>query len=134
MRRNPPAPDWRARLPFYYGWVVIGVAFLTMAVGVNARTAFSLLYPSILDEHGWDRGATAGIFANVHLGTTRGLERGFDVWFQPRRSRPLFLLAERARERLAPWLLPDAAKPYPDAHAVAGEVLRFVDNQVLEPR
>lgn len=71
--------------------------------------------------------ATAGIFANVHLGTTRGLERGFDVWFQPRRSRPLFLLAEKSRERLAPWLLPDAAKPYPDADTVAGEVLRFVD-------
>ena len=26
-----------------------------------------------------------------------GLERGFDVWFQPRRSRPLFLLGEKAR-------------------------------------
>ena len=34
-----------------------------MAIGVNARTAFSLLYPAILDEFGWDRGATAGIFA-----------------------------------------------------------------------
>ena len=50
-------------MPFYYGWVVVAVAFVTMGIGVNARTAFSLLYPAILDEYGWDRGATAGIFA-----------------------------------------------------------------------
>ena len=59
----PSPPSWQQRLPFYYGWVVAGVAFVTMAIGVNARTAFSLLYPAILDEFGWDRGATAGIFA-----------------------------------------------------------------------
>ena len=51
------------RLPFFYGWVVVGVAFVTMGVGVNARTAFSLLYPPILNEFGWDRGLTAGAFA-----------------------------------------------------------------------
>ena len=53
----------RARLPFFYGWVLVGVAFVTMAVGVNARTAFSLLYPPILDEFHWDRGVTAGVFS-----------------------------------------------------------------------
>ncbi len=51
------------RLPFYYGWVVVAVAFVTMAVGVNARTAFSLLFPPILDEFGWNRGVTAGAFS-----------------------------------------------------------------------
>ena len=50
------------RLPFFYGWVLIAIAFVTMAVGVNARTAFSLLFPAILDEFGWDRGVTAGAF------------------------------------------------------------------------
>jgi hypothetical protein len=24
------------RLPFYYGWIVVGVAFVTMAICVNA--------------------------------------------------------------------------------------------------
>lgn len=52
-----------ARLPFFYGWVIVAVAFVTMAVGVNARTAFSLLFPPILDEFGWDRGVTAGAFS-----------------------------------------------------------------------
>jgi len=52
-----------ARLPFYYGWIVVGVVFVLMAVGVNARTAFSLLFPPILDEFGWDRAVTAGAFS-----------------------------------------------------------------------
>jgi MFS family permease len=51
------------RLPFFYGWVIIAVAFVTMGVGVNARTAFSLLFPPILDEFGWERGVTAGAFS-----------------------------------------------------------------------
>src|SRR5271170_3610909 len=51
------------RLPFFYGWVLVAVAFVTMAVGVNARTAFSLLFPPILAEFGWDRGVTAGAFS-----------------------------------------------------------------------
>jgi MFS family permease len=52
-----------ARLPFFYGWIIVGVAFVTMALGVNARTAFSLLFPPILDEFGWERGVTAGAFS-----------------------------------------------------------------------
>ncbi len=51
------------RLPFFYGWVIVAVAFVTMGVGVNARTAFSLLFPPILDEFGWERGVTAGAFS-----------------------------------------------------------------------
>jgi MFS family permease len=51
------------RLPFFYGWVIVGVAFVSMGIGVNARTAFSLLFPPILDEFGWERGMTAGAFS-----------------------------------------------------------------------
>ena len=51
------------RLPLFYGWVLVAIAFVTMAVGVNARTAFSLLFPAILDEFGWERGMTAGAFS-----------------------------------------------------------------------
>jgi MFS family permease len=42
---------------------VVAVVFVTMGVGVNARTAFSLLFPPILDEFGWERGVTAGAFS-----------------------------------------------------------------------
>jgi MFS family permease len=51
------------RLPFFYGWLLVAVAFVTMAVGVNARTAFSLLFPAILADSGWDRSVTAGVFS-----------------------------------------------------------------------
>ena len=51
------------RLPFFYGWIIIAVTFVTMAIGVNARTSFSLFFPPILDEFGWERGVTAGSFS-----------------------------------------------------------------------
>jgi MFS family permease len=53
----------RSKLPFFYGWLLVAVAFVTMAVGVNARTAFSLLFPAILAEFHWGRGVTAGAFS-----------------------------------------------------------------------
>jgi MFS family permease len=52
-----------ARLPIFYGWLIVAAAFVTMAIGVNARTAFSLLFPPILAEYGWDRGVVAGVFS-----------------------------------------------------------------------
>ncbi len=42
------------RLPFFYGWMIVAVTFVTMAIGVNARTAFSLFFPPIISEFGWD--------------------------------------------------------------------------------
>ncbi|GAC1628533.1 MAG: MFS transporter [Bradyrhizobium sp.] len=51
------------RLPFFYGWIIIAVTFVTMAIGVNARTAFSLFFPPIIDEFGWERGVNAGAFS-----------------------------------------------------------------------
>jgi len=50
-------------LPFFYGWVIVAVTFVTMGIGVNARTAFSLFFPPILQEFGWERGVTAGSFS-----------------------------------------------------------------------
>lgn len=63
MSRVPREASRVAALPFFYGWVVVAVAFVTVGLGVNARTAFSLLFPPILDEFGWDRGLTAGAFS-----------------------------------------------------------------------
>lgn len=51
------------RLPFFYGWVVVAVTFISMGIGVNARTSFSLLFVPIVDEFGWLRGLTAGAFS-----------------------------------------------------------------------
>ncbi|MCH8077730.1 MAG: MFS transporter [SAR324 cluster bacterium] len=71
---NPPRPlpprSPLGRLPFYYGWVVVAVAFVTMGIGVNIRTAFSLLFPPILDEFGWTRSETAATFSIGFLAST----------------------------------------------------------------
>jgi MFS family permease len=65
MAAHPPI-----RTNFFYGWVVVAVAFVSMGIAVNTRTAFSLLYPPILDEFGWERGATAGAFSLGFLAST----------------------------------------------------------------
>jgi len=54
---------YAARVPFYFGWIIIAVAFVTVALSVTARTAFSLMFPPIVDEFGWDRGLAAGAFS-----------------------------------------------------------------------
>ena len=74
------------RLPFFYGWVVVAIAFVTMGIGVTARTTFSLVFPPILAEFGWERGVTAGAFsfgfiASMFFNPTIG--RLMDRWGAP---------------------------------------------------
>ncbi|MBN9089152.1 MAG: MFS transporter [Reyranella sp.] len=63
MIQHPVLVRLAERLPFFYGWVIIAVAFMTMALSVSARTAFSLMFPPIVDEFGWDRGLAASAFS-----------------------------------------------------------------------
>lgn len=48
----------------------MAVAFVTMGLGVNTRTAFSLLFPPILSEFGWERGVTAAAFSIGFVAST----------------------------------------------------------------
>src|SRR4030081_463819 len=50
-------------LPFFYGWIIVVVTFVTVAIGVKARTAISLFFSPIVTEFGWERGVTAGGFS-----------------------------------------------------------------------
>lgn len=70
MARPATQRHWSARLPFFYGWIIIAVSFVTLALGVNARTAFSLLFPPLLTDFGWDRGVTAAAFSLGFLAST----------------------------------------------------------------
>lgn len=63
LTQHPALKRFATRLPFFYGWVIIAIAFVTVALGVTARTAFSLMFPPIVDEFGWDRGLAAGAFS-----------------------------------------------------------------------
>jgi MFS family permease len=54
---------WATRLPFFYGWLIVAIAFVTMAIAVTARTSFSLLLPPLIGEFGWERGLVSGAFS-----------------------------------------------------------------------
>ncbi|HKA21718.1 MAG TPA: MFS transporter [Blastocatellia bacterium] len=47
----------------YYGWIVVAVSFVTMAIVSPAWFSFSLFYPPILTEFGWTRAATASVYS-----------------------------------------------------------------------
>ncbi len=48
---------------FYYGWVIIGVSFLTLFFSLGTRFSFGVFYVAILKDYGWGRGETAGAFS-----------------------------------------------------------------------
>lgn len=41
----------------------MGIAFVTLTLGFANRTTFSVFYPTIVEEFGWDRGSTAIMFS-----------------------------------------------------------------------
>ncbi len=48
---------------FYYGWVIVGVSFLTLFFTHGIRNSFGVFYVAMLQEYGWGRGETAGAFS-----------------------------------------------------------------------
>lgn len=56
---RPASPKSR----FFYGWVVVGICFLTLAVGGSSNGSFSVFYVAILKEFDWSRADTAGAFS-----------------------------------------------------------------------
>jgi len=47
----------------FYGWIVLGIAFITLVLGYAIRNTFSVFYPAIVKEFGWGRGNTALMFS-----------------------------------------------------------------------
>lgn len=48
---------------FFYGWVVVAVAFVCLGMAYTVQNSFSIFFVAILDEYGWDRGSTALAFS-----------------------------------------------------------------------
>ena len=44
----------------YYPWVVIGIAFLTVAVAFGARNAFAVFLVAVIEEFHWSRALASG--------------------------------------------------------------------------
>lgn len=54
----------RSRHPrFYYGWVIVGISFLSMGFHNAARFSFSIFQVPLIEEYGWRRGDLGGAFA-----------------------------------------------------------------------
>lgn len=50
----------RASLQRYYPWVVIGIAFITVAVAFGTRNAFAVFLIAVIEEFHWSRGLASG--------------------------------------------------------------------------
>lgn len=79
---------------FFYGWVIVAVAFVVYAVSYGIRFSFSVFYAAILNEFGWSRAGTAMIFSiNILVyGITAPLAGGMIDKFGPRKIIPTFAL------------------------------------------
>lgn len=51
-----PLP-WQARLPFFYGWVIVGLAFFSTFFGIGLTWAASIFAVPMRDELGWGNSA-----------------------------------------------------------------------------
>jgi MFS family permease len=49
--------------PIFYGWVVVGICFLTLAVGGATNGSFSIFYVAMLKEFHWSRADAAGAYS-----------------------------------------------------------------------
>lgn len=57
------ARPWQARLPFFYGWVIVAIAFCMGFFSLGLGFVAGLLLPSIQAEVGWSRSAVLGAVA-----------------------------------------------------------------------
>jgi MFS family permease len=46
---------------FYYGWIIVAVALISMAFWLGIRSSFSVFYVALLEEFPWNRGSSAGV-------------------------------------------------------------------------
>jgi len=49
--------------PWQFGWVVVGVSFITLSLTYGVWYSFSVFFVALLNEFGWSRSITAGAFS-----------------------------------------------------------------------
>lgn len=52
---------------FYYGWIIVAVSFINLAVVFGIWYSFSVFFVAVLKEFGWSRAATAGVFSSFMM-------------------------------------------------------------------
>ena len=81
-------PRKSVRLPnFYYGWIIVAVALVSMAFWFGIRSSFSVFYVNLLEEFPWNRADSAGVqsVALIVYTLTAPLVGGLIDRFGPRR-------------------------------------------------
>jgi len=48
---------------FFYGWVIVGIAFVTLGITFGIRYSFSVFFLAIIKDFGWSRAAVSNIFS-----------------------------------------------------------------------
>ena len=62
MLNNSASPRRRLHFPeFYYGWIIVAVALVSMAFWLGIRTSFSIFYVALLEDFPWTRAGSAGV-------------------------------------------------------------------------
>lgn len=59
MHRN----DWPAKLPFFYGWLIVAGSLVVLGLTYSVMYSFSVFYAALLDEFKWGRGEAAGVYS-----------------------------------------------------------------------
>ena len=49
--------------PFYFGWIIVGISFITLALTYGIWYSFAVFFVVLLKEFGWSRSLTAGAFS-----------------------------------------------------------------------
>ena len=60
---NPTRRDWRAGLPFFYGWLILAGSLLALGLTYSVMYSFSVFYVALLEEFKWGRGEAAGVYS-----------------------------------------------------------------------
>ncbi|HEX2988748.1 MAG TPA: MFS transporter [Chloroflexota bacterium] len=58
-----PRGGWKTRLPFYYGWLIVAGGFFSLGITYTVWYSFTVFYVALLQEFGWSRAASAGVFS-----------------------------------------------------------------------
>jgi sugar phosphate permease len=79
---------------FFYGWVIVGISVLGMILVYGIRHAFSVFFPPILNEFGWERGSTAVMLSlNILIyGFLAPVAGSLGDRWKPRRIMPLGII------------------------------------------
>ena len=53
----------KERNPLYFGWIIVGVSFITLALAYGVWYSFSVFFVALLEEYHWSRSILAGAFS-----------------------------------------------------------------------